>query len=68
MAILAENNLFIRSEKCHWMRTSLDYFGFTIQGSTHLASGGIKPSIKKIQAVTDWEIPKNIKNVQSFLG
>jgi hypothetical protein len=68
MAILAENNLFIRSEKCQRMRTSLDYLGFTIQGSTHLASGGTKPSTKKIQAVTDWEIPKNVKHVQSFLG
>ena len=31
-------------------------------------SGGIKPSIKKIKAVTDWEIPKNVRHVQSFLG
>ena len=68
MSILAKNDLFIRSEKCQWMRTSLDYLGFTIQGSTNLASGGIKPSIKKIQAVTDWEIPKNVRHVQSFLG
>ena len=48
MAILAANYLFIRSEKCQWMQTSLDYLGFTIQGSTNLASRGIKPSIKKI--------------------
>jgi len=53
MAILAKNNLYIRSEKCHWIRKSLDYLGFTIHGSTNLASGGIKTSIKKIKAVTD---------------
>jgi hypothetical protein len=47
MAILANNNLYIRSEKCQWMRKSLDYLGFTIQGSTNLVSSGIKPSIKK---------------------
>ena len=29
MAILAKNNLYIRSEKCQWMRKSLDYLGFT---------------------------------------
>jgi hypothetical protein len=68
IAILAQNNLETRSEKCQWMRKSLDYLVFTIQGSTNLASGGIKPSIKKIQAVTDWEIPKNVRHVQSFLG
>jgi hypothetical protein len=50
------------------MRKSLDYLGFTIQGSTNLASGGIKLSIKKIQTMTDWEIPKNVRHVQLFLG
>jgi len=30
MAILAKNTLYIRSEKCQWMRKSLDYLGFTI--------------------------------------
>jgi hypothetical protein len=49
------------------MRKSLDCLGFIIQGSTSLAPGGIKPSIKKIQAVTDWEIPENVKHVKSFL-
>ena len=68
MAILAQNNLYIRSEKCQWMKKSLDYLEFTIQGSTNLASRGIKPSIKKIQAVTDWEIPQNVRHVQSFIG
>jgi hypothetical protein len=68
MAILAKNNLYIRSEKYQWMRKSLDYLRFIIQGSTNLVSGGIKPSIKKIKAVTDWELPKNVRHVQSFLG
>ncbi len=45
MAILANNNLDIRSEKCQWMKKSLDYLGFTIQGSTNLAFDEIKPSI-----------------------
>jgi hypothetical protein len=45
MAILANNNLYIRSKKCQRMRKSLDYLGFTIQGLANLASGGIQPSI-----------------------
>ena len=68
MVILAQNNLYIRSEKCQWMRKSLNYLGFTIQGSKNLASGGIKPFIKKMQAVTDWEVPINVRHIQSFLG
>jgi len=50
------------------MRKTLDYLGFTSQGSTNLASGGIKPSNKKNQAVTDWEILKNLRHVQYFQG
>jgi len=68
MSIFADNQLYIRSEKCQWMRKSLDYLGFAIQGSADLASGEIKPSIINIKAVTDWEIPTNVRHVQSFLG
>jgi len=68
MSILAQNQLYTRSEKCQWMKTSWDYLGFTIQGSTNLVSREIKPSIKKIVAVTDLEIPKNVRHVQSCLG
>jgi hypothetical protein len=67
MAILANNNLYIQSEKCQWMKKSLYYLGFTIQGSTNLIFGDIEPSINKIKAVTDWEIHKNVRYVQSFL-
>jgi hypothetical protein len=49
------------------MRKSLDYLGFTIQGSTGLVSVGIKPSIKKIEVVTNWETPKNVRHSQIFI-
>ena len=68
MRILEENQLYVRSEKCKWMRTSLDYLGFTVQGSTSDRAGGITPSKAKIKAVTDWEIPTSVRDVQSFLG
>ena len=67
MAILSKNNLYIRSEKCQWMRKSLDYLGFTIHGSTNLASGGIKPSIKKFKAVTDWEIVTQERTTRAII-
>jgi hypothetical protein len=50
------------------MKTSLDYLGFTILGSTSLASGGIKRSIKKIHVVVYWKISNNVRHVHSFLG
>jgi len=43
-------------------------FGIYDSRITNLAFGGIKPSIKKSKAVTDWEIPKIVRHVQSFLG
>ena len=68
MRLLEENELYVRSEKCQWMKKSLDYLGFTVQGSTPTNRGGITPSEKKIKAVTDWAVPMNVRDVQSFLG
>ena len=68
LGILVSNNLYVRPEKCHWMRKSLEYLGFTVQGATPDKPGGIRPSEKKIRAVTDWTVPKSVKDVQSFLG
>ena len=68
LSILAENQLYVRTEKCQWMKKSLDYLGFTIQASTPTERGGIKPSQSKIMAVLDWTIPTSVKLVQSFLG
>ena len=67
LSILAENQLYVRTEKCQWMKKSLDYLGFTIQASTSTERGG-KPSQSKIMAVIDWTIPTSVKLVQSFLG
>ena len=60
--ILSENNLKLRLEKCDFAMNALDYLGHTISGQ------GIQPSESKIRAVNDWPIPKNVKDVQSFLG
>ncbi len=68
MAILAKNNLYIRSEKCQWMRKSLDYLGFTIQGSTNLASGGVKPSIKILKRLLIGKYPRTYDTCNLFLA
>ena len=61
--ILSENNPKLRLEKCDFAMNALDYgLGHTISGQ------GIQPSESKIRAVRDWPIPKNVKDVQSFLG
>ena len=61
--ILSENNPKLRLEECDFAMNALDYgLGHTISGQ------GIQPSESKIRAVRDWPIPKNVKDVQSFLG
>ena len=62
LRILSKNDLKLRLEKCGFAMNALDYLGLTISGQ------GIQPSKSKIRTVNDWPIPKNVKDVQSFLG
>uniref|UniRef100_A0A0N5CI91 RNA-directed DNA polymerase n=1 Tax=Strongyloides papillosus TaxID=174720 RepID=A0A0N5CI91_STREA len=48
--------------KCLFFQKQLEYLGFLI------SSDGISPNPKKIAALTDKSIPKNIKELRSFLG
>ena len=40
----------------------------TIVPGTHLNSEGVKLNSKKVEAVKDFPVPKNMKEVKSFLG
>ena len=68
MQVFEEHDLHIRQEKCQWMKSSLDYLGFTVQGRTATSPGGIKPNPKKLVAVTEWPVPVSVRAVQSYLG
>ena len=59
---LREAQLYVNPEKCTWMATSVPYLGFEISAE------GIRCSKEKVQAVNDWPIPKNVKQVKQFLG
>ena len=59
---LKEAGLFIKSEKCEFSVQKTAFLGFII--SEH----GIKMNPKKVKAVLEWETPKNVKDVQCFLG
>ena len=62
ISLLAEHQLVLRLTKCHIGKSELEYLGHT------LSSKGIKPSPKKVEAVTNWPIPQNVTHVQQFLG
>jgi hypothetical protein len=59
---LKEAGLFIKSEKCEFSVQKTAFLGFII--SEH----GIEMNSKKVKAVLEWETPKNVKDVQCFLG
>lgn len=58
----AENGLEINWAKCSFLKKKILFLGHVIE------DGSIQPSDHKIAAVKNFPMPKNIKNIQSFLG
>ena len=54
---LAENNLYVKPEKCKWKIKKVRFLGVVIG-----------PERIKIKDVLDWPTPKEVKYVQKFLG
>jgi len=60
--LLVANRLELRLDKCRFLQTKLDYLGYTV------TSEGIRPTKQGIEAVIKYPAPRNIRDVQSFLG
>ena len=59
---LEENNLYLKPKKCEFKKEEIKYLG-VIVGKNHL-----KISLKKLQGVANWPIPKTPTNIWWFLG
>ncbi|QRW15631.1 Retrotransposable element Tf2 protein [Rhizoctonia solani] len=59
---LQDNNLFCNIEKCHFHVKRIDYLGFII------SEFGIEVDQSKVTDAMNWSTPKNVKNIQEFLG
>ncbi|QRW20813.1 Retrotransposable element Tf2 protein [Rhizoctonia solani] len=59
---LQDNNLFCNIEKCHFHVKRIDYLGFII------SEFGIEVDQSKVTDAINWSTPKNVKNIQEFLG
>lgn len=55
-------NLKLQPSKCSFMRKEVNYLGHVITDQ------GVKPNPQKIQCVLNFPVPKNEKEVKSFLG
>jgi predicted aspartyl protease len=60
---LQKAGLQIDIDKCEFEVKSTKYLGFILE-----AEKGIRMDPEKIKAILDWESPKSVKGVQSFLG
>ena len=59
---LEENNLYVKPEKCKWKVREVEFLGVVI------GPEGIKMEKEKVKGVLEWPTPKNVKDVQKFLG
>jgi hypothetical protein len=59
---LKENHLFLNPTKCFWEKEEIEYLGLIVGG------GVVRMDPKKTQAIADWPTPKNVKELQVFLG
>ena len=60
--ILAENDLFVKPEKCTFEQEETDYLGVIV------GKGRLWIDPKKLQGVANYPTPQNITDVRAFLG
>jgi hypothetical protein len=57
-----EYNLFLKFKKCTWGYSEIDFFGYRV------SKKGYYLLDEKVQALDNWQFPRNTKKMQSFLG
>ncbi|QRV98260.1 Retrotransposable element Tf2 protein [Ceratobasidium sp. AG-Ba] len=62
LRILRENNLYAKLAKCEFFVKRVIFLGLVITPE------GISMEEEKIKAITEWNAPRKIKEVQAFLG
>jgi hypothetical protein len=59
---LAANGLAILQDMCFWSTTQVDFLGYVI------SRNGIEIAQDKVQCIRDWECPRSLRDIQSFIG
>jgi len=62
LTILQKNNLYLNINKCQFEKRKVDYLGVRIGGKS------IKMEEAKVERVKTWRPPRNVTEVQRFLG
>ncbi len=59
---LRDAGLYCKLPKCEFNIMTCEYLGYI------LSPDGFRMSPEKISAITDWPVPRKVKDIQSFLG
>ncbi|KAJ4425612.1 hypothetical protein ANN_27808 [Periplaneta americana] len=59
---LREYNIKIEPDKCEFLKAELNYLGHVVTAE------GVKPDPSKVNAVSEFPTPQNLKDIKSFLG
>ena len=60
--ILSKHNLWLKPEKCEFSRDEVEYLGLLISRNR------LQMDPTKVKAVTDWAAPRNVTELQRFIG
>ncbi|XP_050902355.1 uncharacterized mitochondrial protein AtMg00860-like [Lathyrus oleraceus] len=62
LSVLKEKQLFSKLSKCEFWLKEVSFLGRVI------SSGGISVDPSKIEVISQWEAPKSVSEIRSFLG
>ena len=62
LGMMAKNQLYAKMSKCMFACLEVEYLGHIISGE------GVKTDPKKILAIQEWLVPKDVKSLRGFLG
>ncbi|KAL0313648.1 UNVERIFIED_CONTAM: Retrovirus-related Pol polyprotein from transposon.6 [Sesamum radiatum] len=62
LQILREKQLYAKFSKCEFWMEEITFLGHVI------SKEGVQPDPTKVKAILEWEPPKNVSKVRSFLG
>src|SRR5437588_4707947 len=62
LQILADNDLFLKPEKCHFHKREVEYLGIIV------GNGHVKIDPVKLKGIIEWPIPWNVRELHAILG
>jgi hypothetical protein len=62
LQVLREHNLYAKFSNCNFFKKEFQYLGHAISAK------GVIVDPAKIKAIMDWQAPRNVTKVRSFVG